>query len=268
MSLKGYQQAICLGIAILALLICNYFTVGLFSHPSEKNFVSEAPTVRYGSESDKTSDTSATTAVTTESTTETEAATVSSTDTTTVTTTASTTKPKKIRFLKGFKYSIVVYLKSQSVAVYTKKSDGKTVKQVKCFTCSSGDPSSPTPTGDFTLIGKYRWRSLEGDVFGQYCSRIHGHILFHSTPYLKENPSTLDNEEYDKLGSAVSHGCVRMCVSDCKWIYDNTPMGTPVSIVDEEGPAGKEPVSRKTDSAFNGWDPTDEWARGNPYFRK
>ena len=112
----------------------------------DKNFVSEAPTVRYGSESDKTSDTSATTAVTTESTTETEAATVSSTDTTTVTTTASTTKPKKIRFLKGFKYSIVVYLKSQSVAVYTKKSDGKTVKQVKCFTCSSGDPSSPTPT--------------------------------------------------------------------------------------------------------------------------
>lgn len=266
MPLKGYQQVVCLGLAILALLAVNYFTIGMFSDSTDRNIVQQSTRVDDVSEGDNAHDMSEGMKNP-----ETKEIYVSSAHTTTAAittvTTTSATVPTNIRFLKGFKYSIVVYLKSQSVAVYSKKSDEKTVKQVKCFTCSSGDPSSPTPTGSFTLIGKYRWRSLEGGVYGQYCSRIHGHILFHSTPYIKEDPSTLDGDEYDKLGTAASHGCVRMSVADCKWIYSNAPNGTPVSIVDDEGPPGKEPVRRNTDSAFSGWDPTDEWSRNNPYFK-
>ncbi len=261
MSFVKYKNLICLVAAIVLLLILNYVAIGIFKRNADNNAGMVMPSGSDVSQSDSVSNALISRSDTT--------ATVSTTDATTVTTTTTAaTQPTKIRFAKGFRYSIVVYLKSQSVAVYSKKSDGKTVKQVKCFTCSSGMDSSPTPTGDFSIIGKHRWRSLQGDVFGQYCSRIHGHILFHSTPYLKEKESSLDDAEYDKLGTPVSHGCIRMSVSDCKWIYDNAPLGTPVSIVDEVGPAGATPVSRNPDKTFSGWDPTDKWAKKNPYLKK
>ena len=163
-------------------------------------------------------------------------------------------------------YRIVVYLKSQSVIVYKTAADGGLGKIAKQFTCSSGISYSPTPPGEYLSGEKYRWRKLQGDVYGQFCTRIGGNYLFHSTPFLQQDPCTLKNDEYDKLGRAASMGCIRMCVRDCKWVYDNIPKKTPVSIVDEKGPYGFKPPKRKSDPVYNGWDPTDKWAGGNPYF--
>ena len=164
------------------------------------------------------------------------------------------------------KYFIVVYKASQSVVVYSKDKSGNYTKKVKSFTCSTGKSNSPTPTGTYRIRAKYRWRLLEGNVYGQYNSSISENYLFHSVPYIRKDASTLDDSEYDKLGTPASKGCVRLCVRDCKWIYDNCAVGTTVRIVNDSGPSGSGVPERKTSSDYSGWDPSDKWAEGNPYF--
>ena len=52
-----------------------------------------------------------------------------------------------------------------------------------------------------------------------------------------------------------------MCVRDVKWIYDNCPVNTRVTIYDDAanpGPLGKpETIKIPLDSPNAGWDPTD-----------
>ncbi|MBE6758803.1 MAG: L,D-transpeptidase [Ruminococcaceae bacterium] len=162
-------------------------------------------------------------------------------------------------------YYIVVYAgKSQSVAIYTKDAGGKYSVLSRCFTCSTGAPETPTRTGQYKIRAKYRWRWLQGNVYGQYSSSISSSYLFHSVPYLKESESTLDMNEYDKLGTQASHGCIRLCVRDTKWIYDNCPIGTQVNIVNESGPSGAGVPSLDYGAKYKGWDPSDPHS-DNPY---
>ena len=117
-----------------------------------------------------------------------------------------------------------------------------------------------TPTGTFTTTKGQRWGALYGGVYGQYSTRIVGSILFHSVPYYSASPDNLEWEEYNKLGTAASMGCVRMRVIDAKWIYDNCPAGTTVRIYDGLLPSGvSKPSAYKipSDSPNRGWDPTD-----------
>ncbi len=164
------------------------------------------------------------------------------------------------------KYYIVVYTGSQSVAVYGKDSDGYYNQLVKCFTCSTGTKGHETRTGLYTIWRKFRWRALVGGVYGQYNSSISKDYLFHSVPYKKKSVNALDNAEYDKLGTPASHGCIRLCVRDAKWIYDNCAIDTQVNITRDSGPAGQGVPKRNPDSKFKGWDPSDKWAKNNPYF--
>ena len=190
--------------------------------------------------------------------------------TTTKTTTTTKAKDSLIMQLQPTshtaKYFIVVYKGSQSAVVYGKDKNDDYTKQIKVFTVSTGKKSSPTRIGKYRIRAKYRWRWLVGNVYGQYNSSIGNDYLFHSVPYEKKDYSTLENEEYDKLGSPASKGCIRMCVRDCKWIYDNCAVGTDVRIVDDSGPAGPGVPKRKTAEKYRGWDPSDKWATDNPYF--
>lgn len=131
----------------------------------------------------------------------------------------------------------------------------------RAFICSVGDT---TPTGTFHTTDKYTWRALFGDVWGQYATRIVNNILFHSVPYLTANPDALETDEYNKLGSTASAGCVRMTVAGCKWIFDNCPRGMEVVITSESIPCpiGIEgAVKIPLDCT---WDPTDPNPR-NPW---
>ena len=61
-------------------------------------------------------------------------------------------------------------------------------------------------------------------------------------------------------GETVSDGCVRLCVADAKWIYDNCPIGTTVKVYDGDLPSGvTKPSAQKipANSPNKGWDPTD-----------
>ena len=81
-------------------------------------------------------------------------------------------------------------------------------------------------------------------------------------PYYSQHKDDLEYDEFNKLGSLASLGCIRLAVVDVKWIYDNCPIGTPVCIYDDAenpGPMGK-PGTMYTDpddESKRGWDPTD-----------
>jgi hypothetical protein len=165
-------------------------------------------------------------------------------------------------------YLIKVNRAYNTITVYEKDKKNAYTVPVKAMVCSVGT-GNRTITGTFQTKGKYRWKLLMGDVYGQYATRIVGGILFHSVYYYENNnPATLATKQYNKLGTAASHGCIRVSVADAKWIYDNCSVGTTVIIYDDKknpGPLGK-PEGIKITKA-NGWDPTDPDPK-NPFLAK
>lgn len=156
------------------------------------------------------------------------------------------------------KYYIKVNYTANVVTVYQKDSSGNYTEPVKAMVCSTG---SATPrSGVYSIPTRWRWGELFGKVFGQYCVKITGNILFHSVPYLKNDPSTLKYWEYDKLGTSASAGCIRLTVADAQWIYNNCSNGTKVEFYSSSnlGPLGK-PTAQKIsgNEACRNWDPTD-----------
>ncbi len=157
-------------------------------------------------------------------------------------------------------YYIKVNYGAQVVSVYSKDGDGNYTVLKKTMVCSTG---THTPkSGVYAIPGRWSWGALQGNVYGQYVTKITGNILFHSVPYTKMyDPASLEYWEYDKLGTAASLGCVRLKVEDAKWIYDNCSNGTKVEFYSssDPGPFGK-PLSKKiTDypDYLRKWDPTD-----------
>jgi lipoprotein-anchoring transpeptidase ErfK/SrfK len=161
-----------------------------------------------------------------------------------------------------YPYYIMVNRAANCVTVYGIDASGEYTIPVKAFACSCGSETTKTIIGtDFATSDKYAWRLMEDKLYGQYVDRIYDGYLFQSVPYASEDKSTLQTEEFNKLGSAATSGCIRLSVRDMKWIYDNCPQYTRVTIYDDAenpGALGKpETIKIPLDSANAGWDPTD-----------
>ena len=164
-------------------------------------------------------------------------------------------------------YSIKVNRQMNCVTIYTYDKNGKYTVPVRAMLCSCGLDNG-TITGDYSLYFKNIWNPLYQGVYGYYTSGIWGDFLFHSVPFYSTSPDDLKTKEFNKLGEDASMGCVRMAVADVKWIYDNCPVGTPITIYDDEnaGPLGKPEPIKITDFDC-GRDPTDSNSE-NPYHNK
>lgn len=165
-------------------------------------------------------------------------------------------------------YYIQVNKGTNVVTVFQKKVNGVYKKPIKAFVCSVG---YSTPSGTFHTQGKYRWHTLVGPSYGQYCTRIVGSFLFHSVWYYEyEKPDTISVAQYNKLGTTASHGCVRLTVADSKWIYDNCPPGTEVKMMNgtsKDDPLGKPVAPKLNENKKKDWCPTDPDSK-NPYKKK
>lgn len=157
-------------------------------------------------------------------------------------------------------YSIRINKATNVVTVYSNGAP------YKAFVCSTGNA---TPIGTFNTSQKLRWHVLDGPTYGQYCTRIVNGVLFHSVwYYAMQDYNSQSYVQYNKLGTTASHGCVRLTVADAKWIYENCPLGTSVTIFwgsSNDDPLGKpEAIKIPPRYGSRGWDPTDP-AAGNPY---
>ena len=171
---------------------------------------------------------------------------------------------------QNYPYWIKVNRSANTVTIYKKDADGNFTVPVKAMVCSTG---AQTPrSGVYRTGAKYQWGTLIGPVYGQYCTRIVGGILFHSVPYLKsKDKSSLEYWEYDRLGQTRSMGCIRLTVADAQWIFYNCPSGTSVEFYSSSnpGPLGKPGITKVSAAGetLRGWDPTDP-DPNNPWRRR
>ena len=172
---------------------------------------------------------------------------------------------KKEKNVNKNRYYIKINYTANCITIYEKDSSGEYNVPVKALICSTG---TATPRGGVYKMGeKYRWHQLNGGVYGQYCTRITGHILFHSVPYATNSPDSLKYVAYDKLGTKASAGCVRLTTEGAIWIYSNCPSGTYVEFYSssDPGPLGKPSAQKITSNVkCRNWDPTDP-TEGNPW---
>lgn len=123
------------------------------------------------------------------------------------------------------------YLYDGSKIIYTMYSSGGVYQK----DAKTGKMKSATPTGTFYVQaerGDSFFNQELGEGANYYVSWLnHGEYLFHSVPTKADGSYNL--KEAAKLGKSTgSHGCIRLSVSDAKWMEQNLPEGTKVIIAD------------------------------------
>jgi lipoprotein-anchoring transpeptidase ErfK/SrfK len=120
-------------------------------------------------------------------------------------------------------FLIDVNLTAQQVTVLYKDA------AIKTMACSGGKPETPTPQGTYTTNQKIYYAWIPKFAMGAYYwTRFYGPYLFHSVPY--DSDGNMLIEELNKIGSPVSHGCIRLVLEDAKWLYETLPLGIKISI--------------------------------------
>ena len=168
---------------------------------------------------------------------------------------------------KQSSYRITLNRRKCQIMIYAKSETGKYDIPVKTFVCSVGLPATPTPTGTFHTLQKAGSAATQGIVelmgpsWGKWGTMFTWtdkyHIWFHSVACGSTDPTySLPAGAYNQLGMPASHGCVRLNVRDAKWIYMNCPLGTEVTVSDNESTPFDKPASIRIPAGQN-WDPTD-----------
>ena len=174
----------------------------------------------------------------------------------------STQKPKQTTpVLKSYK--IVVDLTNQICTVYGVYSDSK-LKPLMSEWVSTARKGKTTPLGNFKIQGasggrKAKLRTAKmysGKSYAEYLCRFYKGKCMHTVPYKKRNKSGYVNkDEFNKLGTPRSAGCVRMPYKMAKFIYEKCPVGTPVTVL--KGKKGEYPMGKpKKYTATSNVDPT------------
>lgn len=132
-------------------------------------------------------------------------------------------------------YAMTVDVNNQVVSVYGLGEDGKHTRIVRQMIASTGKKATPSDVGDWVLDGRTaRWCYFPAyGSHAQYWTRINSSIAFHSVIYNKVDTMALSVGSYNALGSRASHGCIRLLVSDAKWVYENIGKGTIVTITED-----------------------------------
>lgn len=174
-------------------------------------------------------------------------------------------------------YAIIINEHDCCVTVYTFDSEGNYNIPVRAMVCST--TKSPKAIKDekervswvkYEISDKAEWVYLSDGSYYRYATYIGDEFMFQSTPYTKENVSSLNAEEYNKIGTPSTAKNIRLSIADAKWIYDNCAEGTKVRIVNSSNTALHSPLGvpespKLTENSKSlKWDPTDS-SKDNPY---
>jgi len=118
---------------------------------------------------------------------------------------------------------------------------------------SSGRPGYRTPKGNYTIMNHidtaysspYRlwmdyWMALKSDTYGFVGYGLHRLPYWRVKPGNRTEGEIIDGrlytegklyEDYEHLGTPMSHGCMRLGIDSSRILYYWTPNGTPVNIV-------------------------------------
>ena len=119
--------------------------------------------------------------------------------------------------------AIVVDLSDQKLYVYNPNQE-----LVRTVLVSTGKNSTPTPMGSSQVYSKHRSVTMRGrgyvapNVPYTMCITENGMICMHGAPW--------QEAAGEAFGVPRSHGCIRIPSPHARWLFENTPMGTPVTI--------------------------------------
>ena len=133
---------------------------------------------------------------------------------------------------KSFGKALVVDLSQRSISLFNG------LKLEKAYPCAIGTPGHPTPKGAFKIVGKRympTWRN-PGSAWAKsmpaYIGPGPGNPL--GTRALNLDASGIrihGTSSNSSIGTAASHGCMRMHMWDVEDLYPRVPIGTPVFVV-------------------------------------
>jgi lipoprotein-anchoring transpeptidase ErfK/SrfK len=138
-------------------------------------------------------------------------------------------KPKVVE--SSFKKTLVVSLSQRKVRLYNG------AKLEKTYSIAIGMPAYPTPTGDWKIINK-RYMPTWTNPGSGWATTMPAYIAPGYNNPLGTRALDLDasgirfhgSSNDGSIGTAASHGCMRMHMSDVEALYPLVPVGTPVYI--------------------------------------
>lgn len=120
-------------------------------------------------------------------------------------------------------YLITTSINNKFIYIYEKINDLWDLKFK--FSCTVGKPQTPTIKGVFEVGEKYPSIGDENSSV-KYAINITGEYYYHSIIYDAKGINVKD----DRLGVAISHGCIRMATNSARWVYENVPKGSSIII--------------------------------------
>lgn len=127
---------------------------------------------------------------------------------------------------------IVVHRISNTCFVYDAN-----LQLINAFVVSTGRAGHLTPLGTYRIYQHATgagYHPMVDGTYGRFCMRFKkGGYMFHSVCYAYPGALEPIPEEVFSLGTSVSRGCVRLSVADAEWLYNTTPDGCLVNIVDD-----------------------------------
>lgn len=119
---------------------------------------------------------------------------------------------------------ITTDLENKLTYIFEKNNNGTWILLYK-WSCTVGKPSTPTIKGTFYVSGRKPY--FGSDTYRvKYATRIRGSYYYHSILFNSAGTEIID----DRLGMALSHGCIRLDVKNAQWIYDNVLDKTTIII--------------------------------------
>lgn len=94
---------------------------------------------------------------------------------------------------------------------------------------STGRPGFDTPTGLFTIVVKKEIEDMEGLIGGEYYNVTDVPDVMYFTDVGHAIHGTY---WHNNFGAVMSHGCVNLPLDVAAFLYDWTPMGTPVQVIE------------------------------------
>ncbi len=143
-----------------------------------------------------------------------------------------TTKKTKAEMTrKSFGPEIVIHRGSNRLYLY------RGMKEYRIFPVATGQSVYPTPLGNFQIVVMWRnpwwyppnsaWAKGEQPVPPGPNNPLGTRWMGLSSPGVGIHGTNNDAS----IGYSVSHGCIRMHVSDAEWLFNHVDIGTPVFIV-------------------------------------
>ena len=120
-------------------------------------------------------------------------------------------------------YVVITSIQNRLTYIYEK--NNSEWEMLYKWSCTVGKPATPTIKGVFSIGIKYPAIGDDNSSV-KYAINITEQYYYHSILYDSRGLNIKD----DTLGSAISHGCIRLATSSAKWMYDNVPQGSTIII--------------------------------------